>query len=365
MISNKILIFEEEEESRKKLIEIFQDKYQILVASNERQGIEVLREHASTIAVVIFNLLIPARDKFQILERLSEKRFLHRIPFIMITSEQAAEYEKKAYECGVVSYIKKPFQADAVRLLVDNMVKTFQYKVQLELVVRNQNERLKRQNDMLKQLTEKQRHMNEVLINSLSNIVEFRNLESEQHIKRTREMSLCLGKSIMELYPEYELTQEKIEIISWASSLHDIGKIVIPDNIILKAGKLTADEYEVIKSHTTKGAEIIERQIQLEDKELSDYAYDIARHHHEKYDGKGYPDGLKGEEISIAAQIVSLVDVYDALTSKRVYKAAYDIEKSYQMIINGQSGVFSPKMIKAFTEVRGELEQIVKKYCDD
>lgn len=169
----------------------------------------------------------------------------------------------------------------------------------------------------------------------------------------------------MELYPEYELTEEKLDIIEWASSLHDIGKIVIPDNIILKAGKLTVDEYEVIKSHTTKGAEIIEKQLHLDNELLCEYAYDIARHHHEKYDGNGYPDGLKGEEITIAAQIVSLVDVYDALTSKRVYKAAYGTDKAYQMIINGQSGAFSSKLLKAFTEVREEFEAIVEKYKDE
>ena len=154
-------------------------------------------------------------------------------------------------------------------------------------------------------------------------------------------------------------------MIGWASSLHDIGKIVVPDNIILKAGKLTEDEYEVIKSHTTKGAEIIQKVIHIDNKMFCDYAYDIARHHHEKYDGNGYPDGLKGEEISIAAQIVSLVDVYDALTSKRVYKAAYKTDKAYQMIVNGQSGVFSSKLLKAFTEARKDFEIIVTKYCDD
>ena len=232
-------------------------------------------------------------------------------------------------------------------------------------MVKTQNHKLMQQNKMLKQLAEKQKNMNKVLIDSLSNIVEFRNLESGHHIKRIREFTLILGNGVMTLYPEYELTPEKIEIIGWASSLHDIGKIVIPDNIILKAGKLAADEYEVIKSHTTKGAEIIERKIHLDSKEFCDYAYDIARHHHEKYDGNGYPDGLRGDEISIAAQIVSLVDVYDALTSKRVYKAAYKTDKAYQMIVNGQSGVFSSKLLKAFTEVRKEFEIIVKKYCDD
>lgn len=169
----------------------------------------------------------------------------------------------------------------------------------------------------------------------------------------------------MKLYPEYELTHEKIQQIGWASSLHDIGKIVIPDTIILKPGKLMPDEFELIKSHTTKGAEIIQQRLHLSDRAIFDYAYDIARHHHEKYDGKGYPDGLKGDEISIAAQIVSLVDVYDALISKRVYKAAYEPEKAYQMIINGHSGTFSPKLLKAFTEVKADFEHLLDMYHDE
>ncbi len=365
MKRNIILILENDDASRAKLVEIFQDKYKILEASNEKDGIEILRNQASTLAVVLFNLLIPAADNFQVLRRLSERKFPSRIPFIMITGEQTAEFEKKGYELGIVSYIRKPFHADVVRQLVDNVVEVFQYKMHLELTVKNQTEKLKKQNAMLKLMAEKQKHNNEILINSLSNIVEFRNLESEQHIKRIRELTLCLGKSVMRLYPEYELTDEKLEVMSWASSLHDIGKIVIPDHIILKAGKLSPDEYEVIKSHTTKGAEIIERVIQIDGKEFCDCAYDIARHHHEKYDGNGYPDGLRGEEISIAAQIVSLVDVYDALTSRRVYKAAYTTEKAFQMIVNGQSGTFSSKLLKAFTEARSEFETIVSDFSDE
>lgn len=169
----------------------------------------------------------------------------------------------------------------------------------------------------------------------------------------------------MKLYPEYGLTSEKLMQIGWASSLHDIGKIAIPDSIILKPGKLTPDEFELIKSHTTKGAEIIQYRVRLNDRAIYEYAYDIARHHHEKYDGKGYPDGLKGDEISIAAQIVSLVDVYDALTSKRVYKAAYEPDKAYQMILNGHSGIFSPKLLKAFTEVRPRFESLLEMYQDE
>lgn len=365
MLRDTILIVENDEDSRKKLVELFQNKYKILEVSNEKDGIDILRNQVSSLAVVIFNLLIPAEDNFQVMKRLNKKKLTSRIPFIMITSEEAGKYEKTGYEYGVVSYIRKPFYSDVVKQLVDNVVEVFQYKTQLEVTVKTQTEKLKMQNAMLKLMTEKQKHMNEVLIESLSNLVEFRNLESEQHIKRIREFTLCLGTSVRKLYPEYGLTEEKLDIIGWASSLHDIGKIVIPDNIILKAGKLTEDEYEVIKSHTTKGAEIIERVIHLDSKAFCNYAYDIARHHHEKYDGNGYPDGLKGEEISIAAQIVSLVDVYDALTSKRVYKAAYKEDKAFQMIINGQSGAFSSKLLKAFTEVREEFEAIVKKYRDE
>lgn len=356
---------EQDKESSDKLADIFRDKYEILQVSNQKEEIEVLRKQAASIAVVLVNLLIPAKDNFQVLQRLNEKKILERIPFIMITGEKTVKYEKKGYEYGIVSYIKKPIYPEIVKQLVDNVIEVFQYKVKLEITVKNQTEKLKKQNAVLKQMAENQKHMNEVLIDSLSNIVEFRNLESEQHIKRIREFSICLGASVMKLYPEYELTEEKLNVIGWASSLHDIGKIVIPDNIILKAGKLTEDEYEVIKSHTTKGAEIIERVIHLDSKEFCDYAYDIARHHHEKYDGNGYPDGLKGEEITIAAQIVSLVDVYDALTSKRVYKAAYKTDKAFQMIINGQSGAFSSKLLKAFTEARKDFEIIVTKYCDD
>ena len=365
MVRDTIMILEYDESSRKKLAEIFQDKYKIQEVSDEKEGIDILRKHASSLAVVLVNLMIPAKDNFQVLQWLSGKKLLSRIPFIMITDEKTAEYEKKGYECGIVSYIKKPFHPEIVRQLVDNVVEVFRYKMHLEVTVKNQTERLKKQNAMLKLMSEKQKHMSEDLIDSLSNIVEFRNLESEQHIKRIRELTRCLGTSMMKLYPEYELTEKKLEIIGRAASLHDIGKIVIPDNIILKSGKLTQDEYEVIKSHTTKGAEIIERLIHMDSEEFCDYAYDIARHHHEKYDGNGYPDGLKGDEISIAAQVVSLVDVYDALTSKRVYKAAYKTEKAYQMIINGQSGTFSSKLLKAFTEVRTEFEDIVEKYRDD
>ncbi len=365
MKRDTILIFEDNPIDRAILVELFQSEYKILEASNGKEGLALLNSHFSSIAIVFLDNLMPVMGGFAVLEHLKEKNIPNKIPFIMITGEDSPEMERKGYEYGIISYLKKPYQAEVVKQVVYNAVGWFQYKTQLEMMVKKQNINIQKQNSVLRQQAKKLNQVNEILIDSLSNIVEFRNMEPKQHIKRIREYSLCLGNSVMRLYPEYELTDEKLIQIGWASALHDIGKIVIPDSIILKPGKLTPDEFELIKSHTTKGAEIIQHRIQLNDRVIYEYAYDIARHHHEKYDGKGYPDGLKGDEISIAAQIVSLVDVYDALTSKRVYKVSYESDKAYQMIINGHSGMFSPKLLKAFTEVKAELEHLLAMYRDE
>ena len=365
MKRDTILIFEDNAIDRTILAELFRSDYKILEAENGREGMTLLNNNIASIAIVLLDNMMPVMDGFTVLEHLKEKNILTKIPFIMVTGETSPELEKKGYEYGIVSYVKKPYQPEVVRQVVHNAIGWFQYKMQLELMVKKQNINIQKQNSVLRQQTKKLNLVNEILIDSLSNIVEFRNMESKQHIKRIREYSLCLGKSVMKLYPEYELTAEKLIQIGWASSLHDIGKIAIPDSIILKPGKLTPDEFELIKSHTTKGAEIIQHRVRLNDRAIFEYAYDIARHHHEKYDGKGYPDGLKGDEISIAAQIVSLVDVYDALTSKRVYKAAYEPDKAYQMILNGHSGTFSPKLLKAFAEVRPRFESLLSMYADE
>ncbi len=365
MKRDTILIFEDNAIDRSILAELFRPEYKILEAENGKEGIALLNSHIASIAIVLLDNIMPVMDGFAVLERLKEKNILNKIPFIMITGEDTPELERKGYEYGIVSYVKKPYQPEVVKQVVHNAIGWFQYKMQLELMVKKQNINIQKQNSVLRQQTKKLNHVNEILIDSLSNIVEFRNMESKQHIKRIREYSLCLGQSVMKLYPEYELTAEKLVQIGWASSLHDIGKIAIPDSIILKPAKLTVDEFELIKSHTTKGAEIIQHRVRLNDRAIFEYAYDIARHHHEKYDGKGYPDGLKGDEISIAAQIVSLSDVYDALTSKRVYKVAYDSDRAYQMILNGHSGTFSPKLLKAFTEVKPRFESILSMYQDE
>ena len=365
MKRDTILIFEDNEIDRGILSELFRADYKIMEAANGKEGIRLLSNHFASIAVVLLDNMMPEMSGFEVLDRLKGKNITGKIPVIMVTGEDSPELEKKGYEYGIVSYIKKPYQPEVIKQVVSNAVGWFRYKMQLEAVIKKQNISIQKRNDVLRGQAKKLNEVNETIIDSLSNIVEFRNLESKQHVKRIREYTLCLGKSIMKLFPEYELTQKKLIQIGWAASLHDIGKIAIPDTIIRKPGKLTPDEFEYVKSHTTKGAEIIQETVHLSDMAVYEYACDIARHHHEKYDGNGYPDGLKGDEISIAAQIVSLVDVYDALTSKRVYKVAYGPDKAYQMLVNGHGGAFSPKLLKAFAEVREEFEGLLEKYHDE
>ena len=273
MNRDTILIFEDNAIDREILVELFRSDYKILEAENGREGIALLKDNIASIAVVLLDNMMPVMDGFKVLEHLKQKHIVSRIPFIMITGESSHDIERKGYEYGIVSYITKPYQPDVVRQVVRNAIGWFQYKMQLEMMVKKQNINIQKQNDLLKKQAKKLNHINEILIDSMSNIVEFRNMESKQHIKRIREYALCLGNSVMKLFPEYGLTPEKLAQIGWASSLHDIGKIAISDSIILKPGKLTPDEFELIKSHTTKGAEIIQHRICLNDRAIYDYAY--------------------------------------------------------------------------------------------
>lgn len=245
MKRDTILIFEDNAIDRTILAELFRSDYKILEAENGKEGMTLLNNNIASIAIVLLDNMMPVMDGFTVLEHLKEKNILNKIPFIMVTGETSPELEKKGYEYGIVSYVKKPYQPEVVRQVVHNAIGWFQYKMQLELMVKKQNINIQKQNSVLRQQTKKLNLVNEILIDSLSNIVEFRNMESKQHIKRIREYSLCLGKSVMKLYPEYELTAEKLIQIGWASSLHDIGKIAIPDSIILKPGKLTPDEFDL------------------------------------------------------------------------------------------------------------------------
>ena len=221
-----------------------------------------------------------------------------------------------------------------------------------------QTETLKKQYQLLKIQAARLQKSNTNIIDILGTVVESRNLESGEHVMRVKGYTEILAKEMMKEYPEYGLTDKKIEVIVSASALHDIGKIAIPDNILLKPGKLTQDEYEYMKSHTTRGCEILNNIKDVWDEEYEKASYEICRHHHERYDGRGYPDKLKGDEIPISAQLVSVADVYDALVNERVYKSAYSKEQAFSMIINGECGIFSPKLLECFRNCREQFEEL-------
>lgn len=231
----------------------------------------------------------------------------------------------------------------------------------LEEKVQAQTETLRKQYKVLQLQAERLHQSNEKIIDILGTVVEYRNLESGEHINRVKGFTKILAAKLMEEYPEYGLTPVSVDMISSASALHDIGKIAIPDHILLKPGRLTAEEFEYMKSHTTRGCDILKSIEGVWDDSYGKLSYEICRHHHERYDGKGYPDSLKGEEIPIAAQIVSVADVYDALVTERVYKSAYSKDEAFHMIINGECGMFSPKLLECFRHVRKDFEALADK----
>ena len=222
---------------------------------------------------------------------------------------------------------------------------------------RHLEELVKLQTSVLKKQALELRRMNERILETMSNVGEFRNLESGNHVKRVKDFTRILAGHLAKACPEYQLDREAVDVITAAAALHDVGKIAIPDAILLKPGRLTVQEFEVMKTHTTKGCEIIAMLGDIQEGEYGRASYEICRYHHERYDGGGYPEGLKGEEIPIAAQIVSLADVYDALVSERCYKSAYTAEEAYDMIMRGDCGQFSPKLLSCLREARGELEE--------
>lgn len=354
----KILIVDDVELNRVMLAAILKEEFPILMADGGRQAIEQLEEHHDEIAVVLLDLIMADMDGYDVLMTMKERAWMEKIPVLVISAESKVDVERKCYELGVSDFIHKPFDNAIVKNRVNNIVELFRYKNDLEAKVEKQTEALKKKNKLLAKQAEKLKESNTQIIDILGTVVEFRNLESGEHIKRVKGFTKILAEQAMQDYPEYELTPEKIEIIESASVLHDISKIAIPDGILLKPEKLTKDEYEYMKSHTTRGCEILNNIKNIWNETYGKACYEICRHHHERYDGKGYPDGLAGEEIPISAQLVGVADVYDALVSDRVYKKAYTKEEAFRMIQAGECGVFSPKLMECFGKVKDKFEAL-------
>lgn len=358
---DKVLIVDDVDMNREILEEILKSDYQILHAENGKKAVEILNSRQEEIAVVLLDLIMPVMDGFGVLEVIKKNKWTDKVPVLIISGEGGVEVERKCFDYGISDFIKKPFDSKLVKIRVKNIVDLFLYKNHLEEKVEKQTETLRKQYKVLQLQAEKLRQSNVKIIDILGTVVEYRNLESGEHINRVKGFTEILANQLMKDYTEYGLDQNKVDMIVSASALHDIGKIAIPDNILLKPARLTDEEFDYMKSHTTRGCDIINSIEGVWDEAYGKLSYDICRHHHERYDGRGYPDGLKGEEIPIAAQIVSVADVYDALVTERVYKSAYTTDEAFHMIVTGECGIFSPKLLECFRQVKKEFEELAGK----
>lgn len=352
MDKEQILIVDDLEVNRVILSDVFVDEYEILEASNGNEAIYQL-ENNHNIVLILLDVVMPELNGFGVLEYMKEKDLLDRIPVILITGETIINSDDQAYSFGVADVMHKPFYPHIVKRRGKNIIELYQSKKHME-------ERLKEQEKAIRKQEKQIRDNNEFMIDALSSVVEFRNLETGEHIRRIKYFTRIMLKYLMKYFPKYGLTQEQVDEIARAAALHDIGKIGIPDAILLKPGRLTPEEFEIMKTHTTIGCEVLEKFKERQSGEFYQYCYEICRYHHERWDGNGYPDHLKGEEIPISAHIVAIADVYDALVSPRVYKSPYANNIAYDMIMNGECGQFSPDVLECFALAKEDFFNIVE-----
>ena len=357
-MKNKILVVDDALMNRDILKEILKDTYDILEAEDGKSALEILDAENNEISAILLDLVMPVMDGFEVLEELNARKMIEKIPVLIISGENSTQNEQRCFDLGIADFIGKPFNARLVRKRVQNAAEHYANRNELEAKVEEQTNVLRKAYITLKSQAEQLKRRNQDIIEILGTVVEYRNLESGEHVKRVGEYTRILAETFMVEYPEYGLTQDKINVIVSASALHDIGKITIPDSILLKPGRLTKEEFEYMKSHTTRGCELLESMKNVLDTQYRKVSYEICRHHHERFDGKGYPDGLAGDAIPLTAQLVSVADVYDALVNERCYKDAFSPEEAFHMIVNGECGVFSPRLMEVFRKVRPEFEKL-------
>lgn len=341
-MKNKILIIDDSQMNREFLEDILCDEYHIILAENGVQGISLIKQHLADLSLVLLDLVMPEMDGFEVLEYMNRNGWIHDIPVMMISSETNGDSVAKAYELGASDFINRPFNVNIVRKRVSNIISLF-----------SKQRRLK--DTLTEQIYEKEKRSS-LMIAILSHIVEFRNGESGLHILHINAITEKILKALSHKHPELGIDYDMISLITTASSLHDIGKISIPDEILNKPGRLTKEEFDVMKTHSAIGAQIIKDLKWSQDDPLLKAAYEICRWHHERWDGRGYPDGLKENEIPLSAQVVSLADVYDALISERCYKKAIPHQKAIEMICQGECGTFNPMLLECLLDIADELE---------
>ena len=344
LLQNKsqILLVDDSAMNRMILKEILGGDYRILEAENGQECLEKLQAEAGNIALVLLDINMPVMDGFEVLKAMNANHTIEDIPVIMISSDDSDDAIRRSYELGASDYVNRPFDARIVYRRVTNTIKLYAKQRRLVQMVSDQIRARENNTD--------------TLVGVLSHIVEFRNGESGAHVLHIRIITELLLHRLLEISSQYPITAEQQDNIPLASALHDIGKIGIDEKILNKPGKLTPEEFEVIKTHSMLGSEMLHQLENFNEQPLLQTAYEIARWHHERWDGRGYPDGLKGDEIPISAQLVALADVYDALTSERCYKKAFSHEKAVQMILNGECGAFNPLLLQCLTDMQTDLK---------
>ena len=344
LLQNKsqILLVDDSAMNRMLLKEILGGDYSILEAENGQECLEKMQAEAGNIALVLLDINMPVMDGFEVLKAMNVNHTIEDIPVIMISSDDSDAAIRRSYELGASDYVTRPFDARIVYRRVTNTIKLYAKQRRLVQMVSDQIRARENNTDML--------------VGVLSHIVEFRNGESGAHVRHIRIITELLLHRLLEISSQYPITAEQQDNIPLASALHDIGKIGIDEKILNKPGRLTPEEFEVVKTHSMLGAEMLHQLEDFNEQPLLQTAYEITRWHHERWDGRGYPDGLKGDAIPISAQLVALADVYDALTSERCYKKAFSHEKAVQMILNGECGAFNPLLLQCLTDVQTDLK---------
>ena len=339
---SQILLVDDSAMNRMILKEILGDDYSILEAENGQECLEKMQAEAGNIALVLLDINMPVMDGFEVLKAMNANHTIEDIPVIMISSDDSDAAIRRSYELGASDYVNRPFDARIVYRRVTNTIKLYAKQRRLVQMVSDQIRARENNTDML--------------VGVLSHIVEFRNGESGAHVRHIRIITELLLHRLLEISSQYPITAEQQDNIPLASALHDIGKIGIDEKILNKPGRLTPEEFEVVKTHSMLGAEMLHQLEDFNEQPLLQTAYEITRWHHERWDGRGYPDGLKGDAIPISAQLVALADVYDALTSERCYKKAFSHEKAVQMILNGECGAFNPLLLQCLTDMQTDLK---------
>lgn len=336
----RVLIVDDVELNRAFLSDILKDDYQISEACDGIEALEQIADLKDRLSIVLLDIIMPGKDGFEVLEEMKKSGWLERIPVVLISAENSAEYISRAYGMGAADYISRPFDSGIIKKRVENTISLHMRHQEMKKYVLDRMQRRDRAEGEL--------------IDLLSTLVEFRSQEPEHHIKQVRELTKLLLETLVEKFPKYKLEPIRIGMISRAAALHDVGKAFISLEILNKPGRLEAEEYEQVKQHAAAGASMLEK---LEKSKLIEYAIDICRYHHERFDGSGYPAGLKGKAIPLCAQVVGLADAYDVLVNRRVYKKAYTHEQAVEMLLAGEFGAFNPDLLACLTAKSEKIKQ--------